>query len=214
MVLGTNTNSHHENVQIKDALDMLNKYLTEEGKEQFRKQFEKNAEAIVKEYNNSVDRYNEKTVEERKKMIKTELLDNLSPDQTVLKEDFEKDLKEMIEKSLEKSSNPKHPHGYTIQRGGDIDAGFIAGVLIGLVTLGVGLTALHHITAQDLAVAGFMAADYGGSKHKKRKGRKTKKSMKHKKGRKSKKAKKSMKKRKSMKKGKSNKKKKSNKKRK
>ena len=49
----------------------------------------------------------------------------------------------------------------------------------------------------------------GGSKHKKRKGRKskkTKKSMKHKKGRKSKKAKKSMKKRKSMKKKKSKKK--------
>ena len=47
---------------------------------------------------------------------------------------------------------------------------------------------------------------FGGSKHKKRKGRKskkTKKSMKHKKGRKSKKVKKSMKKRKSMKKKKS-----------
>ena len=50
---------------------------------------------------------------------------------------------------------------------------------------------------------------FGGSKHKKRKGRKskkTKKSRKHKKGRKSKKAKKSMKKRKSMKKKKSKKK--------
>ena len=81
-----------------------------------------------------------------------------------------------------------------------------------VVTLGAGLAALSHMTPEQAAELGgniasfndgWDAARLGGSKHQKRKGRKTKKSMKHKKGKKSKKAKKTMKKKKSMKKRKS-----------
>ena len=70
MVLGTNTDSHPENEQIKKALNMLETYLTPKGKKQFSIQFKKNANAIVEEYNNLVDTYNnKKTDKEREKMI-------------------------------------------------------------------------------------------------------------------------------------------------
>ena len=216
MVLGTNTNSHPKNVQIEKALNMLKKYLTNEGKKQFSIQFKKNANAIVEEYNSLVDTYNDKkTDKERKKMIdeKKEELKELSkegPDkENVLK------FKEMIEELSKKQSSPDTPRPDTNnQKGGNIgQVAVIAGALfVVVVTLGAGLAALSRMTPEQAAELGeniasfndgWDAARLGGSKHKKRKGRKTKKSMKHKKGKKSKKARKTMKKKKSNKKKKS-----------
>jgi len=222
MGLGSNTDSHSplDDEKIQKIKEIAKKVLTRHGKTELRN----NKGKILEEYKRLVATYNNKTDKEKKEMIDDikELLKEKGPDQKkVLTNEFKKMI--MIEESLNKQSSHDTPHPDTIQEGGNLGhAVVIAGAIFMVVTLGAGLAALSHMTPEQAAELGeniasfndgWDAARLGGSKHQKRKGRKTKKSMKHKKGKKSKKARKTKKKKKSKKKRKSDKKKKSMKKR-
>ena len=212
--------------KVKKTVELFIEYLTEKGKDEFRK----NIKQVSQEYKSLVENYNNLEPPGREKMIgdKIELL--VGPDLT--NSLFENEFKEMIKNSLKKnkSFNEKNiPSGRGLEGGrpssidgprytpnGDLTTrDNILTIAAGLFVLVVGVVKL---TPGALGLAGFAAANalLGGSKHKKRKGRKskkTKKSMKHKKSKKAKKSMKKKKGRKSMKKKKSMKKRKSNKKR-
>jgi len=195
--------------------EIADKYLTDPGK----KTFASNRSYVLTEYKSLVENYNNLEPPGREKMIGDKIKLLVGSDLT--NSLFENRFKKTIENSLKKNKS-FNEENISSDRGGGKPSSLYGpsineqlAVADGLTTrddiliIAGGLFLLVVVVNSPLGALGVANALLGGSKHKKRKGRKskkTKKSMKHKKGRKSKKAKKSMKKRKSMKKKKSKKK--------
>ena len=195
---------HTIDTKVKQAVDAFFGYLTPKGEDEFNRKITE----VLTEYKGLVEEY-KKLKEKEKKLsfindIKTKLQGT-----DLFTEEFKKNIKPDIH------DRPDMQDGGSV---GDaiedalLTVGAVAVLAVGLFFVGTVLSQLSNDQLDGVAIAAVgadpieFAGFFGGSKHKKRKGRKskkTKKSMKHKKGRKSKKAKKSMKKRKSMKKKKS-----------
>ena len=191
--------------EVKKAVELFISYLTDKGKDEFRK----NIKQVSQEYISLVEKYKELKEKEKERS------------------DFINDIKKKLQGTDLFTDELKAKIQSDTQDGGRFDltrddpnimeqvvltaiaGGAVAILAGGLFIVGAVLNSLSadQLVGVNYALAGGDPIDLvgilGGSKHKKRKGRKskkTKKSMKHKKGRKSKKKRKSMKKRKSNKK--------------